>query len=164
MKVFILGPVVNLSKPVEPTDFASRAKYETKTSLVVKFDERFPVTSEMPIKPKNLNENPDIAAKGQFLSELKVNDWAMIRIAYERAVAHDEIKRIDTRRDRNRKIAEDDANRGIMSEIGDQKFRIFMEWIKRFQMEKMFENLGLKSLDDFKQRHFSPQIVTLKTR
>jgi hypothetical protein len=156
MKIFTLQSIPDLKEPVGPNDFASRDKYESKTSLVVTFDERFPIKKDMPINAKQLAEHESIAHLKKKLIDMSYNDAELLKIAFHHAINNAEVVALERKRDHLKEIRRKDEMYAMLSEISGQKYRIFMQWIERFQMAKMFEELKIKSLDDFKilSHHF----------
>ena len=156
MKIFTLQSVHDLKKPVDPNEFISRDKYESATSLVVKFDERFPIKKDLRVESKRLAENEHIVHQKKKLVDMTYNDMELLQIAFHRAVHNAEVKSLERKRAKIRDIRRKDDLDSILSEIGGQKFRIFMSWIRRFHMENLFEGLKVKSLDNFKHlaHHF----------
>ena len=151
MKIFKLNEIPDIKVPVDPNDFVARAKYETKTSIVVKFEERFPVEINMPSEPKNMDAHPNLAGNKKSLADLKWTDWQMIHIAMEKSLQEELIKRSDTRRKNDRELVNVIANKAISAEMFYTRFRIFMTWVSRLKMADTFEQIGIRNLDDFKR-------------
>jgi hypothetical protein len=151
VKIARIVDVPDLTTPVGPSDFANRAKYVAKDSIVVKFDERYPFTAVMPVEPKNFNANAAIAVQKKYLIDLTFSDWELLRFAYQKAVEHDIASKTVSRKKNLRRIMDDDNAHVIKKEVTEQRFRILMTWIGRFHMEKIFENVRLHSMDDFKR-------------
>jgi hypothetical protein len=150
MKIFKLVDIPDLKKPVAPNEFLARAKYERETSLVVKFENRFPADIVMPHEPKELLHNKRLEGERKFLIDLTWSDWELLKIALERTIKKEMTKRADMRWQRERDLDAYNDNKVIVQELFESRFRIFMTWLARFKMEKKFHEMGIKSLDDFK--------------
>jgi hypothetical protein len=152
MKIQKLIDIPDIKTPVAPNEFTASAKYADKNSLVVKFDERFPIDAQMPIQPKNMKQNPAIVGKKESLADLTWLDWQLIHLAMEKALQDELIKRADMRRTNEYETRNRVANKAMSDELFQSRFRIFMTWISRFKLERMFEELGIRSLEDFKRK------------
>ena len=150
MKIYKIADVTDLKKPIDINDFASRDKYEHTTSLVVKFDERFSVKKNMPAEAKQMVENEHMSHQKKKLIDMTYNDMELVRLAFHHAVNNAVVRELERKYDKSLETKRKHDLDTILSEIGGQKFRIFMEWIKRFHMQKLFHDIKIKSYDDFK--------------
>lgn len=152
MKVFRLVDIPDLKSPVAANEFTALNKYERPNSIVMKFDERFPVNIQMPPHPKNLYENPRISGPKASLADLTWTDWQLIHFAAEQSLKKDLINRADQRRSNDYEQINRLANKAVSDELVRAQFRTFMTWISRFKMERMFEELGIRTIEDFKRQ------------
>jgi hypothetical protein len=150
MKVFKIIDIPDLKTPVAPNEFLSRAKYVSDTSIEVKFAERFPLEKLMPHEPPNLMHNKSMEATKKNLVDLSWSDWELLKVALERTIKKEMTKRADARLERELELSEHAANTAIARELETARFRIFMTWLARFKMDRMFHQMGIRDLDDFK--------------
>ena len=150
MKPNILTPV-NLAEVVKSTDFLLKERLVHKDYLQEK------VTEKYPFQPKMPGENPDYSKSGieapvkKFLQDLNFGDKELLVYAYKRNQAADRIERVESRIEEEREtqfIADTEA---INTESRNLQIRLYQAWIQRTHIAKMFLELKVKSMDEFKR-------------
>lgn len=151
MKIFHLLAIPDLTSTVKSTDFAQNDKYVEPGSLLIPLEKRFPIQPDMPIQNPNLTHDVTLNRSYKFTSEMRFTDKEFMKMALEHAVAEAMKKRISRRADLesgSQKIADQHA---VEIEALYQRESISKGWVKRFHMEKVFQHLGVKTLDEFKR-------------
>lgn len=150
MKVFHLLSIPNLAEPMKATEFVYNQKFVEPGSLLIPLEKRVPPQKDMPIINPKLMKDPSLERSYKFVSEMNMFDQQLIIQAYRHALAAS-ADRLHTRhqideRERARRADE----HAIAWEIESQRFSIARGWMKRFHMEKVFEHLKIKTMDDLK--------------
>ena len=150
MKVFHLVSIPDLKDTIKANDFVYNQKFVKPQSLLIPFGKRFPVQKDMPIQNPQLGKDATMERAYKFASEMNVMDLQLLHLCYQHAVAHD-VKKIEKRREGVVKERDHFMDQhAIDKEVYDQRFTILRGWMKRFRMEKVFDHLKLRSMDEYK--------------
>lgn len=151
MKIFHLLPQPDLTKVRTSTEFAANEKYTEPGSLLIPLEKRFPIQKDMPIQNPALGKDASLERSYKFLAELSVLDRELMMIAYRNAIAEGRKKRIKLREAWESDSQKWADNHAIAISESNQQLTILRGWIKRFHMEKVFRDLKVETMDDFKR-------------
>jgi hypothetical protein len=152
MKLWSILPQVNLRETVDVTEFAIKSDRIKDDLLEKTIESRFPAVKGMPTAhPALAAENKNGVDLKKFIAKMKLFDKAMLMYAYHHAIEESTARRIEQRRLDAMAHEKFQDNVATRKELDAQTFRIMQSWISRFRMEKLFHELRIKSLDDFKK-------------
>ncbi|MCX6119483.1 MAG: hypothetical protein NT027_18250 [Proteobacteria bacterium] len=151
MKLWNILGNVNLREPVKQTEFLFQEERVKSNLIEKKFEAKFPAVPDLNTShPALSSDNKNGQFLHKFVSELTFLDRELLVRAYFNAMRDDRIKRLEHR---DKEIAMEQKfidRRAVLKEKDEQQFRIMETWVKRFHMEKVFHQLRIKSLDEFK--------------
>lgn len=150
MKIFHLVSIPDLKDMIKSTDFVYNQKYVRPQSLLIPLEKRFPIQKDMPIQNPAIARDVTMERAYKFVSEMNAMDLQLLHLCYHHAMAHD-VKKVEKRRATEiQERAHYMDQHAIEIEVYDQRFTIMRGWMKRFHMEKVFDNLKLNSMDQLK--------------
>lgn len=151
MKIFHLVSIPNLKDTIKSTEFVYNEKYVRPQSLLIPFAKRFPIQRDMPTQNPQLARDPTMERAYKFVSEMNPMDLQLLHLSFHHAMAHD-VKKAEKRRD---VVIQERAHfmdqHAIEIEVYDQRFSIMRGWMKRFRMEKIFDELKINTMDELKK-------------